>query len=86
MTASKIRQFLRLQTRFHADWLANRTLFRALRRWHKAENTEKPMRLILAFILLTSAVATTGCVPVVAGAAGAIAADTIAEDRGRDLF
>ena len=44
------------------------------------------MRLVLALILLSSAVATSGCVPVVAGAAGAIAADTISEDRGRDLF
>jgi hypothetical protein len=44
------------------------------------------MRLLLALILLTSTVATSGCVPVVAGAAGAIAADTVAEDRGRDLF
>jgi hypothetical protein len=28
----------------------------------------------------------SGCVPVVVGAGGAIAADTIAEDRGGNLF
>lgn len=44
------------------------------------------MRLILALMLLSSVVATSGCVPVAVGAAGAVAADTIAEDRGSDLF
>ena len=44
------------------------------------------MRLILALMLLASVVVTSGCVPVAVGAAGAIAADTISEDRGRDLF
>ncbi len=36
---------------------------------------------IIAMILVTA-----GCVPVAIGAGGAIAADTIAEDRGSDLF
>lgn len=44
------------------------------------------MRLKLAFILLAATIATSGCVPVIAGAGGAIMADTIAEDRGSDLF
>ena len=43
-------------------------------------------RLILALLLSLGAVATSGCVPVAIGAGGAIAADTIAEDRGKDLF
>ena len=43
-------------------------------------------RLLLAFALVISAFATSGCVPVAIGAGGAIAADTIAEDNGRDLF
>ncbi len=44
------------------------------------------MRLAVVLILLGSVVATSGCVPVAVGAAGAVAADTIAEDRGSDLF
>ncbi len=44
------------------------------------------MRLIFALMLLSGAVLTSGCVPVVIGAGGAIAADTIAEDNGGDLF
>lgn len=44
------------------------------------------MRTILALSLLLATVALSGCVPVVIGAGGAIAADTIAEDRGGDLF
>ncbi|MEM6387477.1 MAG: hypothetical protein AAF718_14700 [Pseudomonadota bacterium] len=44
------------------------------------------MKLILAFTLLSSAFVLSGCVPVAIGAGGAIAADTIAEDNGRDLF
>ncbi len=44
------------------------------------------MRLIFALLLLTGAGLTSGCVPVAIGAGGAIAADTIAEDRGGDLF
>lgn len=44
------------------------------------------MRLIFALILLSGTMATSGCVPLVVGAGGAIAADTIAEDRGTDLF
>lgn len=44
------------------------------------------MRLIFALMLLSSAVLTSGCVPLAIGAGGAIAADTISEDRGRDLF
>ena len=43
-------------------------------------------KLILAAALFLSAFATSGCVPVAIGAAGAVAADTIAEDNGRDLF
>ena len=37
-------------------------------------------------ILLAGLFLTSGCVPVVVGAGGAIAADTIAEDRGGNLF
>ena len=44
------------------------------------------MRLAVVLILLSGVVATSGCVPVAIGAGGAIAADTIAEDRGGDLF
>ena len=44
------------------------------------------MRLAAILILLSGAVLTSGCVPVAIGAGGAIAADTIAEDNGRDLF
>jgi len=43
-------------------------------------------RLILTIALLGSAFATSGCVPLVVGAGGAIAADAIAEDNGGDLF
>ncbi len=39
-----------------------------------------------ALILCVALLGTAGCVPVAIGAGGAIAADTIAEDRGRDLF
>lgn len=39
---------------------------------------------LLAVIL--AAPTLMGCVPVAIGAAGAVAADTISEDRGRDLF
>ncbi len=44
------------------------------------------MRLAVFLILLSGVVVTSGCVPVAIGAAGAVAADTIAEDRGSDLF
>lgn len=44
------------------------------------------MRLALILILLGGTVLTSGCVPVAIGAGGAIAADTIAEDNGGDLF
>ncbi len=44
------------------------------------------MRLALILGAMLSVMATAGCVPVVIGAGGAIAADTIAEDRGNDLF
>lgn len=44
------------------------------------------MRLAAILILLSGMVVTSGCVPVAIGAGGAIAADTIAEDRGGDLF
>ena len=43
-------------------------------------------RLALIVTLLLSSNILAGCVPVAIGAGGAIAADTIAEDRGRDLF
>ena len=43
-------------------------------------------RLLLAFALVLTVVSTSGCVPVAIGAGGAIAADTIAEDNGGDLF
>jgi|GEM_PF-5857936 hypothetical protein len=44
------------------------------------------MRYTAIFLMILAVLGTSGCVPVVAGAAGAIAADTISEDRGRDLF
>ena len=44
------------------------------------------MRLALILGAMLSVMATAGCVPVAIGAGGAIAADTIAEDRGGDLF
>ena len=43
-------------------------------------------KLILATAMTIVVFATSGCVPVAIGAGGAIAADTIAEDRGGDLF
>ena len=43
-------------------------------------------KAILALGLALSAMSLSGCVPVAIGAGGAIAADTIAEDRGQDLF
>ena len=52
----------------------------------EGKTQEKQMRLIFALVLLSSAVLTSGCVPLVIGAGGAVAADTIAEDRGTDLF
>lgn len=44
------------------------------------------MKLAATIGILLSIMAVSGCVPVAIGAGGAIAADTIAEDRGRDLF
>lgn len=44
------------------------------------------IRLTLVIGLALGAMALSGCVPVMIGAGGAIAADTIAEDRGNDLF
>ena len=43
-------------------------------------------KFAIAAALLFSVLATSGCVPVVVGAGGAIVADTIAEDNGGDLF
>ena len=43
-------------------------------------------KLALIVMLAAASMSTSGCVPIVIGAGGAIAADTIAEDRGRDLF
>ena len=42
--------------------------------------------MTLIAVVMTGALASSGCVPVAIGAAGAVAADTISEDRGRDLF
>jgi predicted small secreted protein len=52
------------------------------------QNEAFSMRKRLALIagLALSAISLSGCVPVAIGAGGAIAADTIAEDRGGDLF
>lgn len=44
------------------------------------------MRLTFALTILFGAFTLSGCVPVAIGAAGAVAADTVAEDRGSDLF
>ena len=43
-------------------------------------------RILLISAFLISALATSGCVPVVVGAGAAIGADAIAENRGGDLF
>lgn len=43
-------------------------------------------RLAVITALLLSSSVLSGCVPLAIGAGGAIAADTIAEDRGKDLF
>lgn len=43
-------------------------------------------RLAVIATLLIGSNVLAGCVPVAIGAAGAVAADTIAEDRGKDLF
>jgi predicted small secreted protein len=43
-------------------------------------------RAALILTLLLGSSVLSGCVPVAIGAGGAIAADTIAEDRGKDLF
>ena len=43
-------------------------------------------KLFLIVALTLAVPALSGCVPVAIGAGGAIAADTIAEDRGHDLF
>lgn len=44
------------------------------------------MKSAVILAVLLGAFAVSGCVPVAIGAGGAIAADTIAEDRGGDLF
>ena len=42
---------------------------------------------IFLFLALTlTATLTSGCVPMAVGAAGAVAADEVAEDRGDNLF
>lgn len=43
-------------------------------------------RIALSLLAALSIVSLSGCVPVAIGAGGAIAADTIVEDRGGDLF
>jgi len=44
------------------------------------------MKPAVVFAMLLTVLTTSGCVPLVIGAGGAIAADTIAEDQGTDLF
>jgi len=44
------------------------------------------MRIIMGAGLLVVAMAISGCVPVALGAGGAVAADTVAEDNGGNLF
>ena len=43
-------------------------------------------RLALITALLLSSSVLSGCVPLAIGAGGAVAADTIAEDNGNNLF
>ena len=43
-----------------------------------------PFKLTAAMLL--TVLALSGCVPVAVGAVGAVAADSISEDQGRDLF
>ena len=43
-------------------------------------------RIAVILVAALSIASLSGCVPVAIGAGGAIAADTIAEDRGGDLF
>lgn len=43
-------------------------------------------KAILILSILASVPALSGCVPVAVGAGGAVAADTIAEDNGGNLF
>ena len=43
-------------------------------------------RIAFSLLAALSIVILSGCVPVAIGAGGVIAADTIAEDRGGDLF
>ncbi len=44
------------------------------------------MPIKLAAALAFAVIALSGCVPVAVGAVGAVAADSIAEDNGKDLF
>lgn len=44
------------------------------------------MKLVLTLSAVLALFASTGCVPVAIGAAGAVVADTVAEDNGGDLF
>jgi len=43
-------------------------------------------KLAFALSVIVSAATLSGCVPVAVGAVGAVAADSIAEDHGNDLF
>ncbi len=43
-------------------------------------------KIVLFLALTLSATLTSGCVPMAAGAVGAVAADNAAEDRGDNLF
>ena len=42
--------------------------------------------LIKALVMAVCAMSLSGCVPVAVGAVGAVAVDSVAEDRGQDLF
>ncbi len=43
-------------------------------------------KLAFALTAIMAATSLSGCVPVAIGAVGAVAADSIAEDHGNDLF
>lgn len=43
-------------------------------------------KLIMIAAMLVSTAALSGCVPAAIGAGGAIAADSVAEDQGGNLF
>ena len=51
---------------------------------HGGRDVRKNLAVALGLIL--GAMTVSGCVPVAVGAVGAVAADSIAEDHGNDLF